>query len=1069
MNRYNEFYSAIDEIKDFLYRDLIGPVKVNEVIENVEPLSYYVIGILWPKRLSDGICYTEHNQMSIFDEYDEEIEDYIHTDDDSITNANAYKPSAMGISVMLPASVNNIDAEFTFGKYTMTSITETYEEPFEKEGEEPTVKTKTSNYFTQKTYSISPSFSIPTRLGTIVCDKHDDYRRLGADITLCVRRIMSDGTKLVTVSITNSSSVAQQTKEQNENALFQCVLRLKCENGFLPIYQNIMSAKNYKEQMSAMQYRNVLNYAYGHGCSVSYNEDGTLIKEICSDFMPSERVLQMMPDIINSDELLRLTYWRETERESACDKLEDFIIEYTEWKIRQSEYAKTLGDVYQEVARSVINRIEICILRLRHGVSVLRENDKAWYAFKLMNEAMLLQRIKTKRLKDSETDGIAWYPFQLAYILQIIPDITEDKSDYRDNVDLLWFPTGGGKTEAYLGVAAFVIFYRRLSTKPLNDGATIIMRYTLRLLTIQQFERASALICACEYLRSEHQIEGGEISIGLWIGSGMTPNRIEGEGGAAEKLKELNDNPDKKIYEGNPIQITTCPWCSEPIDLDGYSIDKGGMKIRCNRNHKCRFNSALPIYVIDDDIYRVQPTLVLSTIDKFARLAWEERAKSLFGSDICAPPELIIQDELHLISGPLGSLAGIYEIGVEYLCNRNGRYPKVIASTATVKNAYEQIKNLYNKSMRQFPPSGIDFTDSFFAVRASENDRAARTYVGLCETGGTLADLMIRVYANLVLIKHLFIKQGRPTKVIDQFSTIISYFNAIRDLGSASNIIFDRVYSIIRTLTNLKFKNDAEKTGLTLGDIRTGNNDELTSRKTSKEVKETLTNLELPYTEHGAYSYVLASNMLSVGIDINRLGIMTMYNQPKSNAEYIQATSRVGRQNPGVVLTLYNASRSRDKSHYEQFGFYHKTFYKYVESTSVTPFSARAIEKAIHCVFIIMLRLSEPLLCANDYAVNFRANDPCVEKVKQFILERIARIHPDAVEGAGEYIDDIAQRWEALAEENPDTLVYYKRNQEGVCNLLTSGEQGSILNFPATLNSLRNVEPSSNVFIQERD
>ena len=277
------------------------------------------------------------------------------------------------------------------------------------------------------------------------------------------------------------------------------------------------------------------------------------------------------------------------------------------------------------------------------------------------------------------------------------------------------------------------------------------------------------------------------------------------------------------------------------------------------------------------------------------------------------------------------------------------------------------------------------------------------------------------------------------------------------------------MYSIIRTLTNLKFKADAEKVGLTLGDIKAGNNDELTSRKTSKEVKETLMNLELPYTEHGSYSYVLASNMLSVGIDINRLGIMTMYNQPKSNAEYIQATSRVGRQNPGIVLTLYNASRSRDKSHYEQFGFYHKSFYKYVESTSVTPFSARAIEKAIHCVFIIMLRLSEPLLSANNYAVNFRANDACVSKAKQFILERIARIHPDAVEGAEEYIINIALRWEKLAEENPDTLVYFKRNQEGVCNLLISGEQGSGLDFPTTLNSLRNVEPSSNVFIQERD
>jgi hypothetical protein len=209
--------------------------------------------------------------------------------------------------------------------------------------------------------------------------------------------------------------------------------------------------------------------------------------------------------------------------------------------------------------------------------------------------------------------------------------------------------------------------------------------------------------------------------------------------------------------------------------------------------------------------------------------------------------------------------------------------------------------------------------------------------------------------------------------------------------------------------------------------------------------------------------------MLSVGIDIDRLGVMTMYNQPKTNAEYIQATSRVGRRNPGIVLAMYNSSRSRDKSHYEQFGFYHRSFYQYVEATSVTPFSARAIEKAVHCAFIIMLRLSEHTLGANDNAVNFRVDDECVSKVKNFILDRIRKIHPEAVRDAEEWIMAVAKRWEELALENPDTLVYFKRNQAGSCNLLIAGEQGSNLDFPATLNSLRNVEPSPNVFIQERN
>jgi len=878
---------------------------------------------------------------------------------------------------------------------------------------------------------------------------------------------MDDGSKLITVSVANAFEAPQQGKEQNEGAMFQCELHLQSDEGFRPLYQSKPFEQSVEDNISSMQYRDIFNYAIGHGCSARYKDTST-INNIFSDFMPSKRVYQMKPGEVAKSDLLRLVYWRTANRDDACDNINDFISEYAKWRKTQELLAKSIVE-YETPANVVLSCIDKCIERLMHSVSVLRSNNNAWTAFKLMNEAMLLQRTKTKRLNDSDTMTVEWYPFQLAYILQIIPDITETETDFRNVVDLLWFPTGGGKTEAYLGVAAFVIFYRRLSGKPDNDGVSIIMRYTLRLLTIQQFERASALICACEHLRKVNEIVGGEISIGLWIGGGMTPNRIDGDGGAISVLAKLRDEPGKRINEGNPVQITSCPWCNSNIDLDGYEIVDGNrLIIRCNKNPKCEFNSGLPIYVVDEDIYRVRPTLLLSTIDKFARLAWEVKSKALFGDTHCSPPELIIQDELHLISGPLGSLTGIYEIGVDYLCSQNGKSPKVIASTATVKNASEQIKNIFNRSTFQFPPGGINYYDSFFAVRANESERPSRTYVGLCETGGTLADLMIRVYANMMFIKALFIKQGKPEQVVDQFSTIVGYFNAIRDLGGADNIINDRIYSYIRTLTNRKFISAASNAGLVLGDVRTGSHEELTSRKTSKEIKETLNNLGLKYTDYGYYSYILASNMLSVGIDIERLGVMTMYNQPKTNAEYIQATSRVGRQNPGLVLTMYSGSRSRDKSHYEQFGFYHKAFYQYVEATSVTPFSARAVEKAMHCVFVVMLRLVEEQLCENDKVVNFRANAPYVKKAMDFILTRVNEIFPAGASYAEEYLVYVASIWEELAIENPDTLVYKSYN-EGKYSLLESGEQDKLTDFPATLNSLRNVEPSANIFVRERD
>jgi hypothetical protein len=1064
MNNYNEFYSAIDDIKTSLSRDLIGAITENEIIESTDPLSCYVMGVLWSKRIDRS---TESSQEDDIEELSlesataDEMENPLESDD-GIANANSYKPSAMGVSVMLPASADILNIMFSFGKYVYS---EKYEiiKPDENSDEEKEIKII---QYARTPCNLEISVKIPNICKSVNCPKPDEIKDIGADITLTVRKIMSDGSRLVTVSVVNTVEAPQRKQELNEAALFQCELTLKNPIGFIPVYQNVINGQSDEEQITSMLYRDVYNYAYGHGCSVRYKEDGqNKVTIIHSDFIPCEMVYQMMPGAITKTDILHLKYWTDADRSSACDNLMRFVDEYIKWREHQEETAKTLSG-YKNLAEITIERINTCINRLRNGIAELRKNDIAWESFRLMNESMLLQRMKTKNLSELQSDSVTWFPFQLAYILQVIPDIVNLNSDFRDSVDLLWFPTGGGKTEAYLGVASFTIFFRRLSTRPNNDGVTVIMRYTLRLLTIQQFERAAALICACEYLRRKYNITGGEINIGLWIGSSMTPNRIDGEGGAASILEKLRQNPGESINEGNPVQITNCPWCRETIDLDGYRIIDNQLIINCNNNPKCDFHGSLPIYVVDDDVYVNKPTLLLSTIDKFARIAWELKSKALFGEN-CASPDLIIQDELHLISGPLGSLAGIYEIAVEYLSANNNSYPKVIASTATVKNANEQIRNLYNKEMIQFPPNGMNFDDSFFAVRAGTTERPARTYIGLCEAGGSLADLMLRVYSNLIFTKALFIKQERSNDVIDQFSTIIGYFNALKDLGATDNIIRDRIRSNIRTLVERKFKSESEAVGLNLGDVRYGIQDELTSRKSSKEIKETLGKLEISYPDTSHYSIVLASNMLSVGIDINRLGLMTVYSQPKSNAEYIQATSRVGRQNPGLVITMFNTARSRDKSHYEQFNYYHKAFYQYVEATSVTPYSARALEKALHCAFVAMLRFTVDNLGANDFAVNFRSNDESVKIIIDFIISRIKTVHPDSVEVATEYLAKISQEWERLAKENPSTLVYVDYSGTKI-SLLQSAEQASILGFPLTLNSLRNVEQSSNVFIEER-
>ena len=427
---------------------------------------------------------------------------------------------------------------------------------------------------------------------------------------------------------------------------------------------------------------------------------------------------------------------------------------------------------------------------------------------------------------------------------------------------------------------------------------------------------------------------------------------------------------------------------------------------------------------------------------------------------------MIIQDELHLISGALGSLAGLYEIAVDWLCRKNNTSPKIIASTATVKNADEQILNIYGQKMMQFPPNGISYDDTFFSHIADKNARPARTYIGACENGGSIADLLIRVYAVLMLMKARMMKENKPSEVIDQYYTAVGYFNAIRDLGSTANILQDRMYTQIRALLNHKFQSLCEELELTTKDIPPLINEELTSRKSAKEIKETLDRLERNYNKSGCYAYILASNMLSVGIDINRLGLMTVYNQPKTNSEYIQATSRVGRQNPGLVIALYNPMRSRDKSHYEQFGFYHKSFYQYVEATSVTPFSAKALEKALHCIFVAMVRHSIPQYAGNNGAAWFRSQNNKVKSICDFIINRVQMIHPKASAKTINTLKDICMTWDYMSGTYPDLC--YKADIHGGTPLLISAEgYAGDFDFPPALNSLRNVEPSSNIYFED--
>ena len=491
------------------------------------------------------------------------------------------------------------------------------------------------------------------------------------------------------------------------------------------------------------------------------------------------------------------------------------------------------------------------------------------------------------------------------------------------------------------------------------------------------------------------------------------------------------------------------------------------MIIKCP-NKDCDFHFGLPIHLIDEDIYVHAPTYVVATIDKFAQIALNEQCAALFGTKRGHnPPELIIQDELHLISGPLGTITGLYEAAISKLCENNGIPVKVIASTATIRNAREQIRALYASDFTQFPPQGININDSFFADISSRDEKPARLYLGCMGIGTSPTTMMIRAMASLLYASRYLCEHSEFSEnVIDSFWTITSYFNSLRELGGAIVRVVDDIQDRFNYLKSAKF---AKKFPAPSIEGRYDRYKELTSREKSEDIGKVIQE-ELPirFRRDGStnpYDFVLASNMISVGVDVGRLGTMVVVGQPKSTAEYIQATSRVGRENPGLVLTTYNQAKSRDRSHYEQFSQYHASFYKYVEATSITPFADRARDRALQTMYIILCRYYLPELFSDKDAVNYSRSLPNLSKIRKYILDYVEIVDPDEKDNVKSELEQIEDAWETYASRK-DELRYKFNKYAGADKSLFAPDYEENSRF-RVLNTMRSVETTVNVKVRE--
>jgi hypothetical protein len=495
------------------------------------------------------------------------------------------------------------------------------------------------------------------------------------------------------------------------------------------------------------------------------------------------------------------------------------------------------------------------------------------------------------------------------------------------------------------------------------------MRYTLRLLTSQQFLRASALICAMERIRDGAPELGPPFSIGIWVGQSTTPNS---SAAAVSALRALS-----RGSADNPFLVLRCPWCAAqmgPVDADrdvprgqprvaGYRETNGTVEFRCP-DRTCPFRRGLPIVVVDEDLYRTRPSIVIGTVDKFAMLTYLPEARAIFGlgpngEREFEPPSLIIQDELHLIAGPLGSMVGLYEGVIESLCTKlidGVTYgPKIVGSTATIRNYAAQIRGLYGRAEAAlFPPHGLDASDAFFATYARDAETGrqvqGRMYVGVHAPGlGSIQTAQVRTGAAL-----LQAAADLPDTERDPWWTSLMFFNSLRELGTSVSLLQSDIPDYLYTMKLRRGSTDQRYLNQLM---------ELTSRLRQDEVPESISKLERTVSSGRAIDVCLASNIIEVGIDISRLSLLTVLGQPKSTSQYIQITGRVGRnwqERPGLVVTIYSASRPRDRSHFEKFQSYHQRLYAEVEPVSVTPFSTPVLRRAVHAAAVLHIRQTQP-------------------------------------------------------------------------------------------------------------
>ena len=1102
---------------DALELDLIGPggeahPLAEEAISGRErPSNWYVTGFLVPA------------EARIEDRSDDDEDEVGETPDgaglpeESSDEGRAKKrslfPSSIGLSFFAPAEAEQLEVTVRWGDYSRESL-----ETDDGKKNEVWRRSPRKETITVGLGVADEECEVPGSGGLVLHRLERDLRRETADLGI------PTGTRAISLFLVNRRHAPE--KRPDTAYAFQAQIEVRAAAPFVPRSDPPSAGVDRQERdIADLHYRDTHEYAVGHGVAADWESGSGPCHRLWTTWMGRAEVERTDAEDDHGVDLSMQALGMLADGAKADAALRPLVERYREWIEEQRGNTATIAtDERRRTGRQLLDAASAAADRMERGIRALATDDDALDAFRVANrcvERALLRRFG----KPADGQRPRWRSFQLAFLLLNLPEIVDPSDRHRESVDLLFFPTGGGKTEAYLGLAAFTMVLRRLRDPGAGGregaGVSVIMRYTLRLLTLDQLSRASGLVCALELEREANPERYGEwpFEIGLWVGKAATPNLL---GRAGDDRPDTARRRTRKFKSDTrryppPIPLPHCPWCRTPFDADSFELhpdfrNPTEMRIHC-ADVDCDFTGDrnLPIVAVDEPIYRRLPAFLIATVDKFAALPWTGESGALLGGasrydgqgfygaaepgrgrplpQPLPPPDLVIQDELHLISGPLGTMVGLYETAIAALCeSRTGAgrtRPKIVASTATAGGARDQVQAVFGRpTTLMFPPPGPDRRDSFFARTRPATESPARLYLGLTSPGRNPKVLMRRVAVALMgAAQRAWREEGgktNPRNPADPYMTLLGYFISLRELGGARRILEEEVQNTLRGIGGRR--RIGEKQGLFEDRKRFSEVIELTSRVSTNKVAQARARLQNDFGADRPVDCAIATNMISVGLDIPRLGLMMVLGQPKAHAEYIQTTSRVGRdaERPGLVVTLLNIHKPRDRSHYERFRHYHDTFYRSVEPASVTPFAARALDRGFAGAMVALARHALPSLTpAGSVARLSEVRDELEQRLRTTFRDRLREQPLETSERQEQgrrmegRVAELLDAWETVVRMYADDGVEmrYQRHEGPKIRspLLREVLEKDLGDDEAKFRvhrSLRDVEPEVNVLLQ---